>query len=117
VGVLEWYEGDCDDDGVSNGEEWDIACPPCDPAVTPSGGVCPMPLFVDAGVGAPDAGPGFDAGNVPDAGPRPRDPTTDFRFQGGGGCTCRATGNGPAVTGPVLALVLAVLLAGRLRGR
>ncbi len=116
--VENWRDGDCDEDGWTNGAEFDQDCSPCDGAEFLVDGVCVVSSMPDAGLdggGPPDAGP--DSGTAPDAardtgGARPAGP----EFRGTGGCACRASGARSMGEG-VLAVVALFLLGVRSRRR
>ena len=108
---VSWDEGDCDDDGTKNLDEVNNDETPCGepaPDAGPSdydGG----PSQEDAGMVMPEdaGGAGVDGGST--------GPGIDPRFEGGGGCACRAT---PGRSEAPLALALLALgLFVRRRGR
>ncbi len=87
--LVPFSEGDCDGDGVTNGEEIDEAgTDPC--------GDAPQE---DAGAPEEDAG---GTGMREDGGAL--EPGLDVRFEGGGGCACRAQPSGQAGQPWLLAL-------------
>lgn len=97
-------DGDCDSDGVTNGDELAAESDPCAADGTVDAGA-----IADAGV------PGEDAGGtgMREDGGVPPGPELDVRFEGGGGCACRVmparSSSAPmlALLGIALALVLA----------
>ncbi|MBW2463196.1 MAG: hypothetical protein JRH11_16210 [Deltaproteobacteria bacterium] len=128
--VEQWGDGDCDGDGVANGQEFfTVGCDPCDyddlPALDGDG--CMRQPVVDAGTdGGADSGPGSDAaadsGSAGDAA-RDATPVVDSSddggtFRGTGGCTCRAAGSTPMHGGTLpVGLSFAVLMGVAFRFR
>ncbi|MFK7987235.1 MAG: hypothetical protein AB8I08_14520 [Sandaracinaceae bacterium] len=101
--VADVDDGDCDLDGLKNGDEaFEDPGSECVPVnVVPADGGLPDGGLPDGG--PRDAGRG-DAG-VLDAGARP---SRDIRFGGGGGCACRAapgTRSGGGLVAPLFGLV------------
>jgi hypothetical protein len=107
--TVPFAEGDCDSDGVTNGEEIDNAgTDPC----ADEGAVVDAGATADAGQGEADGGGGSmrdDGGLVT--------PPIDVRFEGGGGCACRALAAGSSPAPSMLLLAGVALLVMRARRR
>ncbi|RZO52369.1 MAG: hypothetical protein EVA89_32105 [Sandaracinaceae bacterium] len=100
--------GDCDGDGVPNGAESLEGTDPCSPDTGVEDAGAPQD---DAGSAPPDASSGFDAGTEPGPGPN-----LEPRFEGGGGCACRATpGHAPSSLGWMALALLGLALVSRRR--
>ncbi len=86
-------QGDCDGDGIANGDEQGLRTNPC-VADAPDAGTQPEE---DAGTEEPDAGSSAPDGGVKtmDAGAPMHDPGVTPRFEGGGGCVCRTAPSAP----------------------
>lgn len=119
-----WSDGDCDLDGIPNGEDCcpcnsdpNCACPeppPTDGGVSEDGGSSDAGAVgpgdpTDGGSGTPrDAGPGTPGDGGGAKNPRPG-------FRGAGGCECRTAGG--SESSPLFALLLLVGFVGRARSR
>ncbi|RLB54909.1 MAG: hypothetical protein DRJ42_07735 [Deltaproteobacteria bacterium] len=109
--VEHWDYGDCDEDGVTNGDEFFVfGCKPCDDRnlPDPDTGNCGPPPMPDAGTdGGLDAGAdtgvgpdaAADSSIAPDATPGVDSSEDTGTFRGTGGCTCRAAGSTPSDDG------------------